>query len=88
MFYPVKMSEVKIGGGYVFECDNEVESYEFAIREVDNGTRDLLRDDVTAEINGKILTINVPERYNDPKYIQLNINTIEIEPETEITEGE
>lgn len=79
MFYPVPMSEVKFGGGYKFECDNEVESCEFAIREVDNGTRDLLRDDVTAKIDGKVLTINIPKKYDDEMYIQLNINTTEKE---------
>lgn len=79
MFYPVPMTDVKFGGKYQFECENEVESVEFAVREVDNGTRDLLREDITATIDGKVLTINVPKKYNASKYIQLNINTIEKE---------
>lgn len=77
MFYPVPMEDVKFGGGYRFSCEDEVQEVEFAIREVINGTRDLLRDDVTAKIEGSDLVIYIPEKYDDPKYIQLNINTIE-----------
>lgn len=77
MFYPVPMEDVKFGGDYRFRCEDEVHEVEFAIREVINGTRDLIRYDVVAKIEGSDLVIYIPEKYDDPKYTQLNINTIE-----------
>ena len=79
MFYPVPMEAVTFEGGYHFECERDVEQVEFAIRENDNGIRDLIREDVTARIDGKFLTIYIPKKYDTAKYIQLNINTTEKE---------
>ena len=82
MFYQVPLEEYVFGHEYVFECENEVISVEFAVRESDEtGTRDLLREDIEAKINGNTLTIDIPEKYKDGKYVQLNINTIEKEKE-------